>query len=106
MKTNKAAEFLANMNLPTEQEEVDALPKPVLAAPPEKPKPVVAEPPITKAQSVSRKGLKHIGGYCDDDTAEKFAIMRVRLKRDNSELLTEAINELYSKYKTKKAFSD
>jgi hypothetical protein len=32
--------------------------------------------------------------------------MRVRLRLDNSELLTEAIKELYNKYKTKKAFAD
>ena len=106
MKANKAADFLANMNVEMEREPESAPAKTVAPAPAEKlptPKPPRAK---RKGAPVSRAELKHIGGYCDEDTAEKFAIMRVRLKLDNSELLTEAIKELYNKYKAKKAFAD
>jgi hypothetical protein len=105
-KANKAADFLANMNMEIGQDPPDA-PVQTVEPPPEK-KPLAPKQPKakTKATPATRAGLKHIGGYCDDDTAEKFAIMRVRLKLDNSELLTEAIQELYKSYKTKKAFAE
>ena len=56
--------------------------------------------------ATSRSGLKHIGGYFGLDMVEKVAILRARLGLDNSELIELAINELYSKQKAKKAFSD
>ena len=106
MKPNKAADFLANMNAELAREEETPPPKVSTPSPEEKPVVSKTTKPKNKITPASRKGLKHIGGYCDDDTAEKFAIMRVRLKLDNSELLIEAINELYDKYKTKKVFSE
>jgi hypothetical protein len=57
-----------------------------------------------KLQSGTRAGLKHIGGYLDIEAVEKVAILRARLSLDNSELITLAINELYSKQVAKKAF--
>jgi hypothetical protein len=54
----------------------------------------------------SRAQLKHFGGYLDDDTLEKIALLRVRLKKDNSELIKVAIDELHRKHNAKRAFGD
>ncbi len=62
-----------------------------------KPKPVVAP---------SRATLKHFGGYLDDDTLEKIALLRIRLKLDNSRLIKQAIEDLYRKHSAKRAFGD
>ena len=59
-----------------------------------------------KAKPPTRAGLKHFGGYLDDDTLEKIALLRVRLKKDNSELIKQAIEELYRKHNAKRAFGD
>ena len=56
--------------------------------------------------ATTRAGLKHFGGYLDDDTLEKIALLRVRLKKDNSELIQQAIEELYRKHNAKRAFGD
>ena len=48
-----------------------------------------------KASKPSRSELKHFGGYLEDATLEKIAILRVRLKKDNSELIKFAIEELH-----------
>lgn len=90
-RKNKAADFLQNMahELQTEP------PAPVHQ---------VAEPQGKAAPS--RAGLKHIGGYCTVDTVEKFAVLRARLGLDNSELLKQAIDELYMKHAAKRAFGD
>ncbi len=97
MKRNTASTFLENMRQDAGTVEV---------APP-----AVAEKTAQKegagaAVPKTRDGLKHLGGYCDPDTVEKFAILRARLDLDNSECLTLAIQELYSKQKAKKAFND
>ena len=55
---------------------------------------------------LSRAGLKHFGGYLDDETLEKIALLRIRLKRDNSELIKLAIEDLYSRHNAKRAFGD
>ena len=54
----------------------------------------------------SRADLKHFGGYLEDDTLEKIALLRVRLKKDNSELIKFAIEELHRKINAKRAFGD
>jgi hypothetical protein len=54
----------------------------------------------------SRAQLKHFGGYLDEDTLEKIALLRVRLKKDNSELIKFAIDELHRKHNAKRAFGD
>jgi hypothetical protein len=54
----------------------------------------------------SRNGRKHIGGYCNPDRVEKFAILRARLRLDNSELISLAIDDLYRKHAAKRAFGD
>jgi hypothetical protein len=60
----------------------------------------------TKAKASSRDQLKHFGGYVADETQEKIAILRARLKLDNSELITLAIDELFRKHAAKRAFGD
>jgi len=59
-----------------------------------------------KPVATSRTGLKHIGGYVDDETVEKVALLRARLKLDNSELIKLAISDLYTKQRAKRAFGD
>jgi hypothetical protein len=59
-------------------------------------------PPSVEA----RKSLKFIGGYFDTDDVEKIAILRARLKLDNSRLFRRAIHELYAKNKARRAFGD
>ena len=54
----------------------------------------------------TRVGLKHFGGYLDDETLEKIALLRVRLKLDNSELIKLAIDELHSRHNAKRKFGD
>jgi hypothetical protein len=98
---NNAAAFLANMNKDMSHE-------PEVSPAPEAPKAQVTpveKAPKPKAIAKSRENLKHIGGYVDDATVEKVAVLRARLKMDNSELITEAISDLYNKHKTKKAFT-
>ena len=68
-------------------------------------KPVQARAPRGKAKP-SRAQLKHFGGYLDDETLEKIALLRVRLKKDNSELIKFAIDELHKKHNAKRAFGD
>jgi len=94
-KKNSAAAFLANMN--QEVGPLDSIP------------PVLQKKKVQERSNVSagrRDGLKHIGGYFAPDMVEKVAILRARLNLDNSELIMLAINELYNKQKTKKAFND
>jgi hypothetical protein len=103
MKSDRTAEFLRNMEAEIET-----------AAPPPQP-PISARPAETPRRKAperqpqapsSRAGLKHFGGYLDDATLEKIALLRVRLKRDNSELIKLAIDELYSRHNAKRAFGD
>lgn len=101
-KAGKSAEFLRNMGLAAQ-----AAPQPVanLDAVPEVIAPAV-EPPAPKRAGSRRAGLKHIGGYLDDPTVEKIALLRARLKLDNSELMKLAIEDLFRKEAAKRAFSD
>ncbi len=94
MKASKASAFLENMSI------VPELPTSATPAIEERKTPASGKP------SASRQGLKHIGGYLARDMVEKVAILRARLGLDNSELLTLAINELYSKQQAKRAFDD
>lgn len=90
-KPDKAAAFIENLKLATQAR----------PAPQPKPRqPKLKKPPPTRA------GLKHIGGYFDVDTVEKVAILRARLRLDNSQLIKLAIEELHSKHMAKRAFGD
>jgi Ribbon-helix-helix protein, copG family len=101
MKSDRTAEFLRNMT--ADAEPVEVTPS-TGARSPVAPRPKVQDhrPPTTP----SRAGLKHFGGYLDDDTLEKIALLRVRLKKDNSELIRLAIDELYARHNAKRAFGD
>lgn len=104
----KTAQFLAAMRQ-SEVPEPDAAAAGAPAAEPEPAASVVRElprPRAVKTKAPPRAGLKHFGGYLDDDTLEKIALLRVRLKKDNSELIKQAIDELYRKHTAKRAFGD
>jgi hypothetical protein len=95
-KPNRAADFLQNMKL----DAPDASPP----APENEPR-ASKQTPATKPTS-TRAGLKHIGGYFDLETVEKVAVLRARLRLDNSELIKLAIDELHRKHLAKRAFGD
>jgi hypothetical protein len=40
------------------------------------------------------------------DTVEKMAVLRARLRLDNSQLIKLAVEELYAKHMAKRAFGD
>jgi hypothetical protein len=92
-KPSKAADFLQNMKLAAPEP-----PLPVVQAKQGTPQP--KKPPPTRAD------LKHIGGYLDLDMVEKFAVLRARLRLDNSELIKLAIEDLHRKHLAKRAFGD
>lgn len=111
-KKPTAATFLAAMQGgQPEQDEApsarDAAPVTVVRPEPaatETPKPAQTRAP--RKAKPSRAQLKHFGGYLDDETLEKIALLRVRLKKDNSELIKFAIEELHKKHNAKRAFGD
>jgi hypothetical protein len=92
-KPNKAADFLQNM-----KEDFSGTAQPIIAA----------KPREARAQKTTstRVGLKHIGGYFDTETVEKVAILRARLKLDNSGLIKLAVEDLHRKHMAKRAFGD
>ncbi len=117
-KKPSAEAFLAAMQggqQEAEDQPVKARPTIVQAVPADIPPPEVAEMPkpvressrpATGKAKPGRAQLKHFGGYLDDDTLEKIALLRVRLKKDNSELIKFAIDELHKKHNAKRAFGD
>ena len=68
--------------------------------------PRASKPPRKATTAKSRAELKHFGGYLDDETLEKIALLRIRLKMDNSELIRHAMEELHRKHSAKRAFGD
>lgn len=71
--------------------------------------PTQLEEPAAKAVKPvknTRAGLKHIGGYLDADTVEKVAILRARLNLDNSQLIKQAIEELFERENAARKFGD
>ena len=71
-------------------------------------KPQIEQPTIQAPKTVknTRAGLKHIGGYLDADTVEKVAILRARLRLDNSQLIKRAIEELFERENAARKFGD
>jgi len=97
MSKPTAADFLKNMTVAPA-----AVPKPVDPdQTPEKRVPAKPSKPVS-----TRVNLKHIGGYFDAEMVEKVAVLRARLKLDNSELIKLAIEDLYRKQGAKRAFGD
>src|SRR3954468_18214734 len=97
--TDRTAQFLAAMTKATPESDA---PEPVAPPAPETmpaPTAVVHQMPKAtraprKAKPPTREGLKHFGGYLEDEVLEKIALLRVRLKMDNSQLIGHAIEEL------------
>ncbi|MCE2566445.1 hypothetical protein [Komagataeibacter sp. FNDCF1] len=89
-KKQTVSSFLAAMKRGDPAAPVDA---PALTAP-------------TKVASKTRVGLKHIGGYLDVETVEKVAILRARLRLDNSQLIKKAITELFDREDAARKFGD
>ena len=107
-KKPDAKAFLAAMGAAADDESASAEPAaPQARAAAAVPVAAVGTPakPADKAK-LRRAELKHFGGYLDDDTLEKIALLRVRLKKDNSELIKFAIDELHSRHNAKRAFGD
>ena len=92
-KPNRAADFLQNM-----KQDLPPTAEPVMGTQPPQGR---AKKPVS-----TRTGLKHIGGYFDDETVEKVAILRARLKLDNSALIKLAVDDLHRKHMAKRAFGD
>ena len=106
VRPNKTADFLKAMQQGLGDEAVIQGPAdvpPVLRAEKATPAPAAK---AARAGAPSRAGKKHFGGYLGDDTLEKIALLRVRLKKDNSELIEFAIEELFRKHNAKRAFGD
>lgn len=95
-KPNKAADFLQNMSL--------SIPEPLQPATEFRMR--QSNDVQVKKTASTRAGLKHIGGYFDLETVEKVAVLRARLRLDNSELIKLAIDELHRKHSAKRAFGD
>ena len=70
---------------------------------PDQPATTSAAPPAVPKRN-TRAGLKHIGAYLDDAAVEKVALLRARLKLDNSQLIERAITELYDRQRAEGAF--
>jgi hypothetical protein len=105
---SKADQFLAAMQKSEAPEPPSPSPAVTAAAPAPPPAEVHELPRSRMAQpkAPTRAGLKHFGGYLDDDSLEKIALLRIRLKKDNSELIKHAIDDLYRKHNAKRAFGD
>jgi hypothetical protein len=70
------------------------------------PAPKAAKPAARGKAKAPRSELTHIGGYLDDETVEKVALLKIRLKLENSDLLKLAIDDLFRKHSAKRAFGD
>lgn len=117
-KKPDAKAFLAALGGANDTEESAKAVPPAAAAP----APVPAQPSAelhtlpTPAQTAKGRGrgkgkppraeLMHFGGYLNSDTFEKIALLRLRLKKDNSELIEIAIDDLFRKHSAKRAFGD
>jgi hypothetical protein len=53
-----------------------------------------------------QQGRKHIGGYLDPEMSEQFAVLKIRLNLDNSQLIERAIGELFRREIAAKQFGD
>ncbi len=116
-KPNKTAEFLKAMQQTDAAEQSDAAESPPALPAPPAPEPAETSASLhalpapraiksNKVKATSRASLKHFGGYLNDESLEKIALLRVRLKKDNSELIELAIDDLYRKHAAKRAFGD
>jgi hypothetical protein len=100
----KAADFLKAMQVGEGADQPRE--SPPVANPPAAVAPIAPKPRPAKTNAPKRSELKHFGGYLDDETLEKIALLRVRLKKDNSQLIKLAVDDLYRKHTAKRAFGD
>jgi hypothetical protein len=111
MSKDRTSQFLTQMGKSQAREEIEtpiappSIPERIAEATVH-PMPNARKAPAAKAKPSTRAGLKHFGGYLDDDTLEKIALLRIRLKMDNSELIKYAIDEMHRKQNAKRAFGD
>ena len=109
MSRNKTSDFLAAMTLPQAAPVKPPRPKPArkerAARMSAATTPAATSKPVPERHH-SRVDRKHFGGYLDDETLEIAAVLRVRLKMDNSELIKFALEELDRSHKAKRAFGD
>jgi hypothetical protein len=108
-KTNRKASaeaFLSAMNLAPEPEQPRAARAPVSRAP-KLEKPEEARPSLSAAaRSRAEAGKKHIGAYLDAETVERFAVLRARLRLDNSALVKLAIDQLFQRVEADRKFGE
>ena len=114
----KTADFLKAMQTTVDEPPAAPAPQPAAASAATPAMPIVpaAAPKPANSQAkrkasrakvtTARDGLKHFGGYLDDETMEKIALLRIRLKLDNSELIARAIDELAKKHSAARKFGD
>lgn len=57
-----------------------------------------------RQETASAPARKHIGGYFDPDFVERFAVLKARLRLDNSELIKVAIEALEASENARRAF--
>jgi hypothetical protein len=110
MSKDRTAQFVAAMAKGRAPEAEPAPPNSPSPPPPQTATvhemPRASKPPRKAKAAKSRAELKHFGGYLDDETLEKIALLRIRLKMDNSELIQHAMDELHRKHSAKRAFGD
>ena len=106
----KTSDFLSKLNFqddPTPEPANESAPIPPARTRAKAAATVVATAPRgrpPKRESGSRHGLKHIGGYVSDATAEQFALLKIRLRQGNDDLITAAIDALWRAEDTKRKF--
>lgn len=73
--------------------------------PPKGDRPTAAAPREPGRQKTSSDpSRKHIGGYFDPDFVEKFAVLKARLRLDNSELIKIAVEAFEASENARRTF--
>ena len=91
-----AANFLKNMGLDEAEEAASTAPAAAAGT----------KPGRGVKGGLDRTGLKHFGGYVGEESLEQIAILRARLKLDNSQLIERAMRELYDRETAARKFGD
>ncbi len=102
-KPAKASDFLKSMNFDTPAAEPEPT-KPVALSAVAEDRPKRGRP--TREGKRPRSELKHIGGYVEQDHDERFALLKIRLKMDNDQLIAHAIDQVWSAENAKRSFGE
>ena len=113
-KKPDAQAFLAALGSAVQPEETVRPPSPQVSPAPASASASASEDVISRPLQPRSRGkggrpradLIHFGGYLDSVTFEKIALLRLRLRKDNSELIELAIDDLFRKHSAKRAFGD